>query len=68
MNQVNVCNGTAGGITPQESLNHWARCGHVNKFDFEGNNCEINQFSTTETPLPGTNVSFNSIIFCIFHF
>ncbi|XP_054773707.2 alpha-amylase A-like [Lytechinus pictus] len=39
-----VCSGSAGGTRPYSSNNHFARCGYVNKFDFESNSCEINNF------------------------
>eukprot|EP00057_Strongylocentrotus_purpuratus_P032310 XP_787209.3 PREDICTED: alpha-amylase [Strongylocentrotus purpuratus] len=39
-----TCSGTAGGTKPYSSGNHFARCGYINKFDFESNSCEINYF------------------------
>jgi len=51
------CQGTTGGKAPFATINHWARCGFVNKFDFQGNGCEINYFPTTETPSPETTTA-----------
>jgi alpha-amylase len=35
------CGGTAGGITPFTSINHVARCGFTNVFEWEQNGCII---------------------------
>ncbi|XP_078615346.1 alpha-amylase-like [Branchiostoma floridae x Branchiostoma japonicum] len=39
-----TCGGTAGGNKPYSSSNHFARCGKINAFDFDGNTCPINEF------------------------
>eukprot|EP00058_Branchiostoma_floridae_P009092 XP_002594580.1 hypothetical protein BRAFLDRAFT_77551 [Branchiostoma floridae] len=39
-----TCGGTAGGTKPYSSGNHFARCGKINAFDFDGNACTINEF------------------------
>ena len=51
------CQGTSGGVPPFSSKNHIAKCGSVNKFDFQSGTCEINDFPTTETPTPGITVN-----------
>lgn len=39
------CVGTVGGIPPYQSVNHMARCGHINVFKWEeANSCQINSF------------------------
>ena len=57
-----TCQGTSGGAAPFLSINHVAKCGSVNKFDFQSGTCEINEFPTTETPTPSkeTRVFFSS--------
>ncbi|XP_035665855.1 alpha-amylase-like [Branchiostoma floridae] len=39
-----TCGGTAGGNKPYSSGNHFARCGKINAFDFDGNTCTIDEF------------------------
>ncbi|XP_035658299.1 pancreatic alpha-amylase-like [Branchiostoma floridae] len=39
-----TCGGTAGGTKPYSSGNHFARCGKINVFDFDGNTCTIDEF------------------------
>lgn len=41
INQDPVCSGTAGGIRPYSSINHVARCGFTNVFEWEQNNCIV---------------------------
>ncbi|CAL4138325.1 unnamed protein product, partial [Meganyctiphanes norvegica] len=38
------CSGTGGGAAPYTSVNHLGKCGFVNMFEFDSNNCEINTF------------------------
>ncbi|XP_076311371.1 alpha-amylase-like isoform X1 [Tachypleus tridentatus] len=38
------CEGTAGGKKPYSSGNHFARCGYINIFHFNSNDCIINNF------------------------
>ncbi len=39
-----ACEGTAAGTPPHTSNNHFARCGHFNVFQFNQNNCLIDEF------------------------
>nr|XP_054764856.1 alpha-amylase A-like [Lytechinus pictus] len=38
------CSGNGGGTPLYSSGNHFARCGYINKFAFNSNECEINSF------------------------
>lgn len=44
-NQMGSCGGSAGGSKPYTSGNHFARCGYINKFTFNGNDCQIDNFT-----------------------
>ncbi|XP_038066973.1 LOW QUALITY PROTEIN: uncharacterized protein LOC119736999 [Patiria miniata] len=44
VSQDETCQGSAGGNKPFTSNNHFARCGFVNVFKFEENECTINQY------------------------
>eukprot|EP00057_Strongylocentrotus_purpuratus_P027650 XP_011682124.1 PREDICTED: alpha-amylase 4N isoform X1 [Strongylocentrotus purpuratus] len=35
------CSGSAGGSAPYSTGNHFARCGYLNKFSFNSNDCQI---------------------------
>ena len=40
-----VCGGSVGGSAPHASNNHMARCGFVNVFHYDRNDCEIYDIS-----------------------
>ena len=42
--QVLTCNGDVGGSKPYSGTNHFARCGYVNVFDFNGSGCRVEEF------------------------
>lgn len=44
-NQWESCDGSAGGNRPRATGNHFARCGFINMFTFNGDDCQIDNFS-----------------------